>query len=145
MKMKYEGFSIIKLLSWLVSWLVGCGFTSHSAIFQLYSDGTDAQFPNFDLLSGTQRHGQLGVFSVPSLPRHGQVTKTLIIDDIFLHTSKSFFTAKQRCFKMKSLRTPQNWYINPTPPNLNINSRTLQYDIPYILKYMESIFSWYLI
>ena len=33
---------------------------SHLAIFQLYSDGTDVQFPNFDLLPGTQRHGQLG-------------------------------------------------------------------------------------
>ena len=52
-------------------YLVGCGLTSHSAIFQLYSDGTVVQFPNFDLLLGTQRHGQLGVFSVPSLPRHG--------------------------------------------------------------------------
>ena len=52
-------------------WLVGFGLTSHSAIFQLYSDGTVVQFPNFDLLPGTQRHGQLGVFSVPSLPRHG--------------------------------------------------------------------------
>ena len=44
--------------------------TPHSAIFQLYSEGTVVQFPNFDLLSGTQRHGQL-VFSVPFLPRHG--------------------------------------------------------------------------
>ena len=51
--------------------LVGCGLRSHSAIFQLYSDGTVVQFPSFDLLPGTQRHGQLGVFSVPSLPRHG--------------------------------------------------------------------------
>ena len=51
--------------------LVGCGLTSHSAIFHLYSDGTVAQFPNFDLLPGTQCHGQLRVFSVPSLPRHG--------------------------------------------------------------------------
>ena len=51
--------------------IVDCGFTSHSAIFQLYSDGTDVQFPNFDLLPATKRHGQLGVFSVPSLPRHG--------------------------------------------------------------------------
>ena len=50
---------------------VDWGLTSHSAIFQLYSDGTDVQFPNFDLLPGTQRHGHLGVFSVPSLPRHG--------------------------------------------------------------------------
>ena len=33
--------------------VVYCGLTSHSAIFQLYSDGTDVQFPNFDLLPGT--------------------------------------------------------------------------------------------
>ena len=52
-------------------WLVGCGLTSHSAIFQLYSDGTVVQFPKFDLLPGNQRNGQLGVFSVPSLPQHG--------------------------------------------------------------------------
>ena len=39
--------------------------------FQLYSDGTVVQFPNFDLLPGTQRHWQLGVFSVPNLPRQG--------------------------------------------------------------------------
>ena len=52
-------------------WFVGYGLTSHSAIFQLYSDETVVQFPNFDLLTGTQRHGQLGVFSVRSLPRHG--------------------------------------------------------------------------
>ena len=55
---------------WLVG-LVGCGLTSHSAIFQLYSDGTVVQFPNFDLLPDTKRHWQLGVFSVPSLPRQG--------------------------------------------------------------------------
>ena len=29
--------------------VVDCGLTSHLAIFQLYSDGTDVQFPNFDL------------------------------------------------------------------------------------------------
>ena len=55
--------------------LVGCGLTSHSAIFQLYSDGTFVHIPNSDLVSGNQRHGQLGVFllyfSVPCLPRHG--------------------------------------------------------------------------
>ena len=55
----------------VVGCLVDCGLRSHSAIFQLYSDGTDVQFPIFDLLSCTQRHGQLGVFSVPNLPRHG--------------------------------------------------------------------------
>ena len=37
--------------------VVVCGLTSHSAIFQLYSDGTDVQFPNFDLLSGTHAMG----------------------------------------------------------------------------------------
>ena len=41
----------------VVDWLC---LTSHSAIFQLYSDGTDVKFPNFDLLPGTKRHGQLG-------------------------------------------------------------------------------------
>ena len=60
-------------------WLVGCGLTSHSAIFQIYSDGTVVQFPNFDLLPGTQGHGQLGVFSVPSQPDTG----TGMSDDIF--------------------------------------------------------------
>ena len=57
----------------MVYWLVGCRLTSHSAILQLYSNETVVQFPNFDLLPGTQRHGQLGVFSVPSLPRHGHL------------------------------------------------------------------------
>ena len=52
--------------------LVGCCcLKSHSAISQLYSDATAVQFPNFNPLPGTQRHGQLGVLSVPSLPRHG--------------------------------------------------------------------------
>ena len=37
--------------------VVDCGLTSHSAIFQLYSDGTDVQFPNFDLLPGTPAMG----------------------------------------------------------------------------------------
>ena len=37
--------------------VVICGLTSHSAIFQLYSDGTDVQFPNFDLLPGTHAIG----------------------------------------------------------------------------------------
>ena len=37
--------------------VVDCGLTSHSAIFQLYSDGTDVQFPNFDLLQGTHAMG----------------------------------------------------------------------------------------
>ena len=34
-------------------WLVGCGLTSYSAKFQLYSDCTVVQFPNLDLLPGT--------------------------------------------------------------------------------------------
>ena len=42
----------------------------HSVIFQLYSDGTDVLFPNLDLLPGTQHHGQLGVFHLPSIPWH---------------------------------------------------------------------------
>ena len=37
--------------------VVDCGLTSHSAIFQLYSDETDVQFPNFDLLPGTHAMG----------------------------------------------------------------------------------------
>ena len=39
--------------------VVDCGLTSHSAIFQLYNDGTctDVQFPNFDLLPGTHAMG----------------------------------------------------------------------------------------
>ena len=36
---------------------VDCGLTSHSAIFQLYSDGTDVQFPHFYLLPDTQAMG----------------------------------------------------------------------------------------
>ena len=42
-------------------WLVGCCLTSHSAIFQIYSDGTVIQFPNFYLLLSTKGHGQLEV------------------------------------------------------------------------------------
>ena len=53
-------------------WLVGCDLTSHSAIFQLYSDGTVVQFQKLHLLRDTQRHGQLGAFRLPSLPWHGQ-------------------------------------------------------------------------
>ena len=37
--------------------VVDCGLTSHSAIFQLHSDGTDVQFPNCDLLPGTHAMG----------------------------------------------------------------------------------------
>ena len=42
-----------------VGWLVVV-LKSHSAIFQIYSDGTVVKFPNFDLLPGIQCHGQLG-------------------------------------------------------------------------------------
>ena len=49
---------------------VGCALTSHSAVFQLHSDGTVVQFSNLDLLPGTQRHGYLRVFSKPSPPRY---------------------------------------------------------------------------
>ena len=55
----------------MIGWLIGCGLISHSVIFQLYSDRTVVQFPNLDLLPGTQRHGALGVFSMLSLPQHG--------------------------------------------------------------------------
>ena len=44
-------------VSVLVCLFVCCGFTSHSAIFQLYSDRTVVQFPNFDLLPGTHAMG----------------------------------------------------------------------------------------
>ena len=40
--------------------VVDCGLTSHSVIFQLYSYGTDVQFPNFDLLLGTHAMGSYG-------------------------------------------------------------------------------------
>ena len=33
--------------------------------------GQLSSFPNFDLLPGTLPHGQLGVFSLPSVPQHG--------------------------------------------------------------------------
>ena len=38
-------------------WLVGCGFTLHSAIFELYSDGTVVQFSNLDLLPAPNAMG----------------------------------------------------------------------------------------
>ena len=46
-------------------------------ICQLYRDGTVVQFTSFDLLPGTNRHGQLEVLSVPSLPqlRHQDVRR----------------------------------------------------------------------
>ena len=55
---KYVSKLVGWLVGWLVVWLVGWLFlTSHSAIFQLYSDGTVVQFPNFDLLPGTHAMG----------------------------------------------------------------------------------------
>ena len=44
-----------KTMTWVIwtSLLVGCSLTSHSAIFQLYSDRTVVKFPNFDMLPGT--------------------------------------------------------------------------------------------
>ena len=69
-KTNYMNYTHI-FLQLLKELLVGCGLTSHSAIFQLYSDGAVVQFSNLDLLPGTQCLGQLGVFSVPSLPRQG--------------------------------------------------------------------------
>ena len=36
----------------LVGWFVGCGLTSHSAIFQLHSDGTDVQISKFSPAAG---------------------------------------------------------------------------------------------
>ena len=58
---------------------VCCGLMSHSVMFHLYSDGTVVQFRNLDLLPGTQCHGQLGVFSVQSLPD----TSTGTPEDVF--------------------------------------------------------------
>ena len=52
--------------------LIICASTYHSAIFQLV-----VQFPNTDLLKGTQRNGQLGVFDVPSLHWHRDVRRRL--------------------------------------------------------------------
>ena len=48
--------------------VVDCGLTSHSAIFQLYSDGTDVRF---QILTCCRAPTPWAAFSVPSLPRHG--------------------------------------------------------------------------
>ena len=57
-KLFLPGIKLFKSrLKLLVVDVVDCGLTSHSAIFQLYSDGTDVQFPNFDLLPGTHAMG----------------------------------------------------------------------------------------
>ena len=63
----------------MISLLVGCGLTSHTAIFQLYSDGTVVQFPNLDLLPETQRHGQLGSLVCQAYPGMGTGTS----EDVF--------------------------------------------------------------
>ena len=59
---------VINMYNLIFGWLVVVLKMSHSPIFQLHSDRTVVHFPNLDLLPGTQRHGQLGVLSVPSLP-----------------------------------------------------------------------------
>ena len=60
-KISFPNYQIIHVSSAfvivVVAVVVDCGLTSHSAIFQLYSDGTDVQFPNFDLLPGTHALG----------------------------------------------------------------------------------------
>ena len=71
MRMKWKNAFEYDVLHYCHVVVVDCGLTSHSAIFQLYSDGTDVQFSKFWPAAGHPRHGQLGVFSVPSLPRHG--------------------------------------------------------------------------
>ena len=50
---KYPYETIITIFNFLsVSWLTSSGLTSHSAIFQLYSDRTVVQFPNFSPAAG---------------------------------------------------------------------------------------------
>ena len=53
--------------------LVGCcGFNvTFSDISAIYKWWDSCPVSKFSPAAGTQRHGQLGVFSVPSLPRHG--------------------------------------------------------------------------
>ena len=53
----YDTLGIRKTYCRLELSRVDCGLASHSAICQLYSDGTDVQFPNFDLLPGTSVMG----------------------------------------------------------------------------------------
>ena len=61
-------------------WLVSCGLTSHSAIFQLFSDGTVVQFQNFDLSAGHPTpwaaRGSLACWAYP-------VTDTGTSEDVF--------------------------------------------------------------
>ena len=59
--------------------LVSCGLTSHSAIFQLYIDGTDVQFSNLVLLPGTHAMGSHGSFTC----RAYIVTGTGTSEDVF--------------------------------------------------------------
>ena len=42
------------------------GWTSHSAIFQIYYECTVVHFPYLDLLPANPRHEKLGIFYVPS-------------------------------------------------------------------------------
>ena len=69
-RQRWDAPRYIKARSDWIGWFVDCGFTSNSAIFQLYSDRTVVQCPNLDLLPATKGHGQLGVFSLQSLPWH---------------------------------------------------------------------------
>ena len=54
---RWWGFCQAYIIVVVVVVVVDCDLTSHSAIFQLYSDGTDVQIPNFDLLPGTNAMG----------------------------------------------------------------------------------------
>ena len=59
-----------------------CSVTSHSVIFQLWWgwwwDGTVVHaVSNVRPAAGYQRYGQLGLFYVPSLPRHGDIWRHL--------------------------------------------------------------------
>ena len=60
--------------------LIGCGLTYVTLTWlsdiqlHVYSDGTVVQFPNLDLLPGTQRHGQLGSLACRAYPDTGTRT-----------------------------------------------------------------------
>ena len=93
----------------LVGWLVGCGLTSHSAITQLYSDKTVVQFPNLDLLPGTQHHGQLGVFSVQSSRAPGRLKTALTLPSEGQNTARV-------CRESKADLTPDSHFSLPHVP-----------------------------
>ena len=57
-----------------VGWLVGCGLTSHSAIFHLYSDGTVVQFPNLDPCRAPNAKGNWGSLACRAYPDTGTGT-----------------------------------------------------------------------